>query len=199
MNWLNLGMIFLDDEPFAGAEAVDRGTWVSLLKYCAKVENGGRITGAALWKTRKSERILGVSEEETHREAAGLWEIDGEDIVVLGYPADQEAKVKAKRLNGKLGGRPAVAAKPPGKPPGKPHGKGNGRKGKGIEKEPTATTRGEEFGIHPDDSDEYGPAPNSEHPGPDPLWSEFLLHRDTFERFDAFRDRIEPTGTPANN
>ena len=193
MNWLNLDQVFLAGEPVAGADSLDVGVWLRLLAYCGKVENGGRIKGASLWKSCAWIRVVGITEDEFHREAPGLWKIVGDDVVVLGYPSDQEEKVKANRLNGKLGGRPAEAKKPHGKPDGPPRAKRKRKgKGKGI------TTDGE-FGIHPDDLDEYGPAPSSPEPDPHPRWNDFLDARDNFERFDAYIERTEATGPPARN
>ncbi len=195
MNWLNLDQVFLASEPVAGADSLDVGVWIRLLAYCGKVENGGRISGARLWKPCAWIRVVGITDEEFHREAPGLWKIAGDDVVVLGYPADQELKVKANRVNGKLGGRPTAPKKPRGKPHGKPHGQ---RKRNGIGKGNTADGDGD-FGIHPDDLNEYGPAPNSPSPDPHPRWDDFLDDRTAFERFDSYLERTEATGSPARN
>lgn len=37
---------------------------------------------------------------------SSLWSWDGEDLIVAFYPAEKEAEVRAKRANGKRGGRP---------------------------------------------------------------------------------------------
>ena len=195
MNWLNLEIRFAQDRPVAGAETLDVGIWIRILFYCGEIENGGRITGARLWNSCEWIRVVGITEEEVHREAPGLWKFVGDDLVVDGYPTDQEEKVKANRENGKLGGRPAAPKKPHGKPPGKPHGERKRKgKGKGI------TTNGDgDFGIHPDDLDEYGPVENSPDPDPHPRWNDFLDDRTAFERFDSYLERTEATGSPARN
>jgi len=199
VNWLNLEMAFLDAAAVAGAETLDVGVWLRLMKYCGKVENGGRITGARLWTDCGWIRVVGVTAEEIRRESPGLWNFDGDDLIVEGYPAAQEEKVKANRRNGKLGGRPSSPAKPHGKPHGKPTENPN-RKRKGKGKVITTGDAGDRpFGIDPSDLDEYGPAPNSEHPDPDPLWNDFLEHREPFERFDDFRNRFAPNGPPPSN
>ena len=130
VNYLNLDSLFMDAAPFAGAETVDVGTWIRLLRYCAKTENGGRIPLETLrdppsacetpvenpanpvenpanpvenspppvellLKTGRLERILGITADQFNRFAPGLWEIEGDEIVVLGYPVDQEEKVRA--------------------------------------------------------------------------------------------------------
>ena len=194
MNWLNLEIRFAGERQVAGAESLDVGIWIRLLLQCGKVENGGRITGARLWKSCEWIRVVGITDEEVHREAPGLWKFVGDDLVVEGYPIDQELKVKANRLKGKLGGRPAEQKKPHGKPHGKPGAKRkrNGN-GKGI-----TTNAGDDFGIHPDDLDEYGPAPNSPDPDPHPRWNDFLDDRIAFERFDTYLERTE-AGAPARN
>jgi hypothetical protein len=196
MNWINLALAFLEDRAFEAADTLDAGAWLRLLKYCGKVENGGRITGARLWKSCEWIRVVGVTDDEVHREAPGLWKFEADDLVVFGYPADQEEKVKANRRNGKLGGRPADPKKPHGKPDAPPRAKRKrkGRKEKG--KVITTTDAGDPL-IHPEDLDEYGPAPNSPDPDPDPLWNDFLEHRENFERFDDFRNRYAPNGPPA--
>ena len=194
MNWLNLEIRFAGERQVAGAESLDVGIWIRLLLHCGKVENGGRITGARLWKSCEWIRVVGITDEEVHREAPGLWKFVGDDLVVEGYPIDQELKVKANRLNGKLGGRPAEQKKPHGKPHGKPGAK---RKRNGNGKG-TTTNAGDDFGIHPDDLDEYGPAPNSPDPDPHPRWNDFLDDRIAFERFDTYLERTE-AGAPARN
>lgn len=201
MNWINLAVSFMEDHEFESAETLDVGTWIRLLKYCGKIENGGRITGARLWKSCGWIRTVGITEEEVHREAAGLWKFEDDDLVVFGYPADQEEKVRKNRENGKLGGRKPDFKKPHGKPHGKPLAPTK-EKEKEKEKGNSNPIDCGEFGIHPDDLDEYGPAPNSVDPDPDPLWTEFVEQRETFERFDDFRNRYAPNGPPqhpANN
>ena len=229
MNYLNLDSLFMDAAPFAGAETVDVGTWIRLLRYCAKTENGGRIPLETLrdppsacetpvenpanpvenpanpvenspppvellLKTGRLERILGITADQFNRFAPGLWEIEGDEIVVLGYPVDQEEKVRANRVNGRKGGRPRDDQKPHGKPPATPRAKRKERKGKEIETTTTTPPL-----IHPDDKDEYGPAPGSDYPDPHRRWSEFIEHRFAFERFDVFIERTKATTSPPDN
>lgn len=198
MKWLNLLIRFGRERALAGAESLDAGIWIKILLYCGDIENGGRIKGARLWKSCEWPRVVGPSEEEIHREAPGLWKFVGDDLVVEGYPSDQEKKVKANRENGKLGGRPATPKKPHGKPHGEPCAKRNSN-GKGIGITTTMDDAASDFGIHPDDLDEYGPAPASATPDPHPRWSDFIEDREAFERFDAFLDRTEATEKPASN
>jgi hypothetical protein len=195
VNYLNLNISKMEDRAGASAETLDIGIWVRLLKYCGKVENGGRITGAALWKSCEWIRVVGITKDEFHREAPGLWKIIGDDVLVHDYPIEQEEKVKANRLNGRRGGRPADPNKPHGKPDAPPRAKG---KRKRKRKENT-TTRDGEILVHPDDLDEYGPAPASPYPDAHPRWAEFVDNREAFERFDAYRERTKATGPPARN
>lgn len=210
MNYLNLSTIFLDGDAFAGAELEDQAVWINLLRYCAKVENGGRILRMNLWKTRKLSRVIGILPQDLHRYAEGLWSLEGDDVVVHGYPIDQEQKCIKNRENGKLGGRPADPEKPHGKPHGKPDAPPRGKRKERKRKErkrntsppspPSGgTTTADGFGIHPEDLDEYGPAPESDSPDPDPMWDRFLEERESFERFDEYLDRIDGADAPANN
>ena len=186
----------MEDRAGASADTLDVGIWVRLLKYCGKVENGGRITGARLWKSCEWIRVVGITEEEFHREAPGLWKIIDDDVLVHDYPIDQEQKVKANRLNGKLGGRPADPKKPHGKPSGPPSAK---RQEKKEKRKGITTTMDGELLIHPDDLDEYGPAPASPYPDAHPRWDDFVENREAFERFDTYRARTQETGPPARN
>lgn len=208
MHYLNLSMDYLEGEDYAGADFVDQAVAVALLKYCGKHENSGRITGARLWKSGKVERVLHVPHEVIHKGDGSLWTFEGNDLVVHYYPIEQEQRCITNRKNGKLGGRPRDLPQPTGKPTAKPtpnqppKRKGKG-KGKGKETPPSPPQGGptttDDLFIDPDDLDEYGPAPESDHPDPDPLWNRFLEERDPFERFDAFKNRIEGIAPPASN
>ena len=109
MDWINLHTKVLDSPEVVGAEPVDRGTWLMLLRYCIGQENGGRIEDCAGWKDRKWQQLARVTLAEVRRET-DLWAWDGKDLVVWGYPADKEREVQVKREiarhNGKQGGRP---------------------------------------------------------------------------------------------
>lgn len=100
MEWLNLHVSVLDCPEFLGAEPVDRATWLCLLRYCAGQENGGRIVNAASWGDRRWQQLCRVTAKEVRR-TCDLWAWDGADLLVVRYPSDKEAEVRAKRQGGK--------------------------------------------------------------------------------------------------
>jgi hypothetical protein len=109
MEFLNLHTSTLDSPEVIGAEPIDRGTWLMLLRYCIGQENGGTIPGLGDWKDRKCQQILRVTRAELRRES-DLWTWHGPDLSVTHYPTDKEAIVRTKReiakTNGATGGRP---------------------------------------------------------------------------------------------
>ena len=115
MEWLNIHTATLDSEAVIGADPVERGTWLMLLRYCIGQENGGVIRDAKDWKDRKWQQLLRVTHKEIHTPSA-LWSWDGDDLLVTHYPIDKEQVVKTNRLNGTRGGRPK------NKTQTKPHG-----------------------------------------------------------------------------
>lgn len=110
MNWLNLKTSQLREPAFIGSEPVARATWLCVMTYCVEMENGGRITGARLWKDRQWQQTCGVMLSEVQSSELLLsWH--GDDLLVWSYPAEKESEVRTKRenaqTNGKRGGRPA--------------------------------------------------------------------------------------------
>ena len=109
MEYLNIHTSTLDSPEFVGADAIERGTWLCLQRYCIGQENSGRIEDCAKWKDRQWQQLVRVTLREVRREAR-LWRWEGSTLVVFYYPLEAEAKVIAKRLvaqeNGKAGGRP---------------------------------------------------------------------------------------------
>lgn len=110
MEYLNLHTSTLDSEEFIGCEPVDQATWLKLQRYCVGQENGGRIAGCREWKDRKCQQLLRVTRVEMLREC-DLWTWDQNDLVLFGYPLEQEAAVKAKRAGGRIGGAAKTEAK----------------------------------------------------------------------------------------
>ncbi len=100
MNWLNINISTLSGEEFLGARPIDRGTWLCLLKYCAILENGGRIENCFKWSARKWSQLAGVYAKEVKRDSK-LWSWEGSDIVVWGYPVSKEGEVKRLREQAK--------------------------------------------------------------------------------------------------
>lgn len=139
MDWLNLHTKELDSPEVIGAEPIDRGTWLMLLRYCIGQENGGRIDACGTWKDRKWQQLVRVTLAEVKRESE-LWTWETNDLVVTHYPSEKEKIVQTKReiarVNGTNGGRPS---KPTPEPILKPilvnsgKAEGKGREGKGIE------------------------------------------------------------------
>jgi hypothetical protein len=103
VHWLNLAVRILHSPEYIGSEPIARATWLSLLLWCAEQENGGRVRGAMSWSDRQWQQTCGITVEEL-RSAGCLVIIDGDDVVVWGYPADKEAEVQAKREAGRIGG-----------------------------------------------------------------------------------------------
>lgn len=103
MQWLNLNVELLSAPEFILAEPVDRATWLCLLVYCVRQENGGVIEGCAEWKSRTWEQICAVTKEEISRKSL-LWEWEENDLRVWGYPSDKEREVRAMRRGGRKGG-----------------------------------------------------------------------------------------------
>jgi len=107
MNWLNLETNELRAPEFLAATALERGVWLSLLLHCVAVENGGRMVGAAGWSDRQWMVVCGLERGELLEVASALWKIEGDDVLVWGYPHSVQRGLEARRENGKKGGRPA--------------------------------------------------------------------------------------------
>jgi hypothetical protein len=110
MEYLNLPAWVLDSPEFVGADQVERGTWLCLLRFCIGQENSGVIGECAKWKDRQWQQLCRVTLREVRRKSR-LFRWEEESLRVFYYPQEAEDVVKAKRLvaqaNGKLGGRPS--------------------------------------------------------------------------------------------
>jgi len=104
MQYFNLHVSMLRMPEFIGESPANRGVWISLMGYCCDLENSGRIAGSRRWKSRMWEQSCGVTLAELEEDAM-LWEWDGEDLLVWGFPENKQAQVQAGR-NAKGGGRP---------------------------------------------------------------------------------------------
>lgn len=163
MEFLNLHASILDSPEVVGAEPIDRGTWLMLLRYCAGQENGGKILDCRTWKDRKWQQLARVTLAEVNR-SSDLWTWHGEDLSVLHYPLEQESIVRLKRetarTNGRAGGRhkknPAETnvgslSVPKTQPKPNPAGKRKEREGKERELEEEEEARaGEALELIPD-------------------------------------------------
>lgn len=104
MQWININVEVLDSERYLGEEPTERATWMALLRYCVGQENGGIIEGAGGWKERKCEQVLRCTKSEISVDC-GLWEWDGENLIVWAYPIEKQEEVQKKRAAGSKGGR----------------------------------------------------------------------------------------------
>lgn len=111
MDWLNLHTSTMDSPEFVGSDTKERGTWLSLLRYCIGQENGGTISGCKQWKDRQWQQLARVTLREVSADCR-LYSWDSESLVIWGYPKDKESEISRKReiarLNGKTGGRPKI-------------------------------------------------------------------------------------------
>lgn len=143
MDFINLHTSVLDSEEYVAATVAQRGTWLSIYRYCAGQENGGRIEGAKAWSDRTWLKICGVSLREV---GAGcrLWGWEGETLVLRFYNLETEANVNRLRSQAAAGaharwhrsGIPSGMPEgmPSGIPQGTPEGNGVGN-AKGKERE----------------------------------------------------------------
>ena len=150
MEYINIKLETLGDIRFVGARPVMRATWLSLLAYCAKQENSGRIANCRSWGNDTWAQIAGLRKAEVHT-PCGLWEWDGDDVVVWGYPLHNQEVCQVRRRVGRGGGiasgasRRASKTEPIPEPNGEPFASPNGeanleQKGKEKVKEDNSTT-----------------------------------------------------------
>lgn len=100
MQYINLHTATLDSPQFLGSESVDRATWISLLRYCAGQENGGKIEDCADWTDRNWQLLTRVTSAEVKRDCA-LWKWIGKTLIVWSYPSENESRAKTLRARGK--------------------------------------------------------------------------------------------------
>lgn len=103
MEYVNIKLETVGDIRFVGARPVVRATWLSLLIYCCKQENSGRIAGCRSWGDGTWAQIAGLKKSEVHA-PAGLWEWQGDDLLVWGYPLHNEQVCRTRRAVGRTGG-----------------------------------------------------------------------------------------------
>lgn len=109
MEYLNIPTALFSSPAFIGAEPVQRATWISLLGWSVKQENGGIIPACRDWNDRRWMQTCGVTHEEVQHECE-LFQWKGKSLHIWGYPHQVQATIELKReiarKNGKLGGRP---------------------------------------------------------------------------------------------
>ena len=103
MEYVNIKLETVGDIRFVGARPVMRATWLSLLIYCCKQENSGRIVNCRQWGDGTWAQIAGLKKAEVHA-PAGLWEWQGDDLIVWGYPIHNEQVCRTRRAVGRTGG-----------------------------------------------------------------------------------------------
>jgi len=104
MNYLNVKLSVARSPEMIGSDPAARGTWFMVSVYCADQENAGRIKNCQDWGDRRWAQTCGVYRKEIDA-AALLLVWDGKDLLVFGYPAEQEGVIQAKREGGAAGGR----------------------------------------------------------------------------------------------
>jgi hypothetical protein len=117
MNWLNVDMMLPQKPEFTAAKYEQRGVWFTLLAWCARVENGGCIAAARTWSEEMWLQTCGLRAKSV-RGSCTLWRWDDEDLILWGYPSEQEDTTKQNRVDGKKGGRPKKENNPPVLPEG---------------------------------------------------------------------------------
>jgi hypothetical protein len=165
----------MDSPEFVGSDTKERGTWLSLLRYCIGQENGGTISGCKSWKDRQWQQLARV----TLREVSGdcrLYSWNGESLIVWGYPKEKESEVIHKRetarLNGKTGGRPKTGSKTETKEEPtlviSPKAEGNGMEGEGERNTETPLPPAGDVEGSKQKSEQAQPAPANEQAKSDP-------------------------------
>lgn len=104
MEYLNLKLSTLGDIRYIGSPPIFRATWLNLLAYCAKMENGGLIENCLKWGDGTWGQIAGLKRKEVYA-AATLWEWEGENLRVWGYPIENQRICHIRREIGRAGGR----------------------------------------------------------------------------------------------
>ena len=105
MQYFNLDIKLLRLPEFIGETPFNRGVWISLMGYCCHLENSGRIANSRTWKSRMWEQSCGVTLAELEQES-DLWQWDGDDLQVWGFPHHMQKVHESKRAAGAKGGRP---------------------------------------------------------------------------------------------
>jgi hypothetical protein len=103
MEYLNLKLSTLGDIRYIGSPPVFRATWLNLLAYCAKMENGGLIETCLKWGDGTWGQIAGLKRKEVHA-VSTLWEWEGENLRVWGYPIENQRIYHLRREIGRTGG-----------------------------------------------------------------------------------------------
>lgn len=134
MHFINLHTSILDTAEFKSSTQAQRGTWLSLYRYCAGQENGGTISHCRTWSDRVWLQICGVSLRDVVSDSA-LWGWDSDSLVLEFYNKDAETKVNRLRSQAVAGAqaRWLKQANPTAMPSGMPQGIPSGNEsGNGV-------------------------------------------------------------------
>src|SRR5262252_1231988 len=99
MNYFCLQTKIFTSFEFSSASLKDRGTWITLIDYCACAQNGGVIKGGSAWSERTWISATGLKKDDIHRKST-LWRHKKGDIHVLFYPKNYETDYKKAQQNG---------------------------------------------------------------------------------------------------
>lgn len=126
MLWWNANIAMLRAPLPAAASEASFGVWVRVMAYACEQECGGRLRGAALWGDRVWQVTCNVTADGV-REAGELLRVDGDDVLVWGYPNARQSGLEALRREGAAGGSvkssaKAQAARQNGRMSGRPRG-----------------------------------------------------------------------------
>jgi len=104
MEWINIEIKTLEQPEFRRVKPAIGWTWIRLLAYCHRNENGGKIVAAKHWRKRDWIICVGISQKSISSGSL-LWRWEGDDLIVKGYPVQKEREVIAKRLGGVKGSK----------------------------------------------------------------------------------------------
>lgn len=102
MEWVNIHTNTARQPQYLSASNLERATWFALISYCAAMENGGVIRGAAHWPDAVWMMSAGVRKKDVAACNTLVTTIDA-DVAVLFYPDSQEKTLRAKREGGRKG------------------------------------------------------------------------------------------------
>jgi hypothetical protein len=109
MNWLNINTKDMKHPLMVKSDAVQRGSWLSMVCYCTELETDGIIIGARLWTDREWMHSTGLLALEVGD--SSLWKWIGDDLHLELYPHDLQAGVISRREGGRKGGQATSEAK----------------------------------------------------------------------------------------
>ena len=109
MNWLNINTKDMKHPLMVKSNAVQRGSWLSMVCYCTELETDGIIIGARLWTDREWMHSTGLLASEVGD--SSLWKWINDDLHLELYPHDIQTSVISRREGGRKGGQATSEAK----------------------------------------------------------------------------------------